>query len=454
MRYALTHSGHKYALSRVNRLKVLPQAVPLVDSMMLYTHANTILESHETPFIREMCDKGWMRQLPEEMTQEQVALQYRRNPLENVHTINFEFTTHCNLHCMHCRSGIVKRLTETNVDALKASADLFLEMGISRFTFVGGEVSRYAKGWLSLVRHLQERYQALRESSPHWRWRELKIILLTSGWWLEKTDFQAAGETYASTEDYLTALKEAGLTHLMFSIDGPEERHDTWRKVPGLYQRILRALPKVKAAGLHPRISVVVKGNTPEDLSYLGDFADRIYDFAKKDTTHEKVRTILLDPDNFSSNLVDINNAVQLSESHFHLSQLPTESLRCKAFFRPSPKLSVAASGEISICPLMNAAEKYGNLHQKPLIDILNNLDDNFIFKLHAEDQIGQYLPLMDPKLFGEHFDHLCSLRTILNLIARKMHDRGIDPQQLSPTDHEVLKQINLDVARLTGHMP
>ena len=243
-------------------------------------------------------------------------------------------------------------------------------------------MSKYGDGWLDLVQHIHRYYRANQARIPRPFTGRLEIALLTSGWWLEQTDFEAAGQTYETTTSYLQELKQSGLTHVIFSIDGPEALHDTWRQTPGLYRRILRGIPQVHAAGLIPRLSLVMSTREHERLgiNYLEEIADLLYEFPAGTDRYERMAVLLADPTNFVSNFIDINSGVQLREGHFHLSEIDPALLYCKAFYRPAPKLSIAASGELAICPLMNAAEKYGNIHEKRLVDVLNTLDRELRF--------------------------------------------------------------------------
>jgi hypothetical protein len=109
--------------------------------------------------------------------------------------------------------------------------------------------------------------------------------------------------------------------------------------------------------------------------------------------------------------------------------------------------LTVKANGELATCRLSQAGEGYGNIHQQTLAEILNHFDEAFVYQLHASRQLEQYLPLVDQSLFGLAFTHLCSLRSIVTLLALKMHEQGV-----SPDDVPAVQRINLEVAMLTGH--
>ncbi len=53
-----------------------------------------------------------------------------------------------------------------------------------------------------------------------------------------------------------------------------------------------------------------------------------------------------------------------------------------------------------------------------------------------------------DPESIGDLIGHLRAYRAILSLLARKLHDEQIDPDD----DHAAIEQLNLEVAHLTGH--
>ncbi len=113
-----------------------------------------------------------------------------------------------------------------------------------------------------------------------------------------------------------------------------------------------------------------------------------------------------------------------------------------------SPSLTIKANGELASCRLATAGEGYGNLHHKSLVEIINHFDDAFVYRLHAERRLEEYLPLVDRTLFGEQFTHLCALRAIVTLLARKMNEQGI-----ALDDAPAIQRINQEVARETGHL-
>jgi hypothetical protein len=310
-------------------------------------------------------------------------------------------------------------------------------MGIQRFDFVGGEVSRYGDGWLELVQHI------------HSLDEDTNISLYTNGWWLEQTNFLAAGKTYPDSRTYLDDLKAHGVTHVTFSLDGPGEIHDTSRGQSGLYQRILQGLELVKEACLEPHVSLLLRPEWEDTLveNFLAEPATIIYDLDPQTPAYKRALRLSLDPFNAISNFIDIGNGAKDERLQFPILDERSHALYCRNFYRLSPSLTIKANGELATCRLATAGEGYGNLHQRSLVEIINHFDEAFVYRLHAERKLEDYLPFVDRTLFGEQFTHLCALRAIVTLLARKMDEQGV-----SFDDTSAIRHINLEVARETGH--
>jgi sulfatase maturation enzyme AslB (radical SAM superfamily) len=435
MNLALTNYGLRYASER---LRDGPQGANLsaADRLLLDLQTEILVPYQDTLLHNRLLAEGLVELVPEALSREQIGLRYQRNPLEHVETIIFEVTTRCNFNCRHCYNAGVDAATEKDVAALKSAADVFVRMGVRRFAFVGGEVSKYGDGWLDLVRHL----------GAH---DEVEVGLFTNGWWLGRSDFVAAGRRYPDEAAYLEDLRDHGLTHVVFSLDGPQAVHDRSRRHPGLHRRVLDSFDRVRLAGLEPAVSLLVRGDRdPMELArFLADLAGRLYWFPSRTGLVDKLATLGEDPANTLSNLIDIGNGVRYREDRFDLFDMPEDLLYCRGFFRPYPTLTIKANGELATCRVTTAGEGYGNLHRQDLIHLLNHMQDQFVFKLHAERRLGEYRRFVDPSVFGESFGHLCTLRAILTLIARRMQEEAVDPE-----DREAMQCINREVARYTGH--
>ncbi len=408
-RRMLTHAGHRRLLALLdNRARFDADARILG---LLAERGVDLLP--DEPRVEALAVRGWLQDAPQGLTPSAARLRYRRNPLEHVRRINFEITTQCNFQCLHCRNGDLKAVRERDICRLEEAADTFLSLGVRRYDFIGGEVSRYGTGWLELAAHLRDR-------SAEEAWAEpLAVTLYTNGWWLGMQDFQAAGRRYVDEAAYLRDLANHGVTHILFSIDGPAARHDAWRQSAGLFERVREGIPRVAAAGIAPRLSVVM---LPGDgTGYLRPLAEAIYG------PHPDSRQ-RLDEDRFNhfSNFVDAGRASgELRAGRHRLSEVNPDDIRCKAFFRPSPSLRVRADGSLGICPLMVGGEGYGNIHDAPIVELLNRIDETPLYRLHAEGRIGEYLGRLDSQAFPDGFDHLCALRVEVNRVALAAQGEG-----------------------------
>jgi len=437
MYFRLTHYGWMVTRHLANSGQLHLGAGPQGD-LLLELWTGTQVPAIDGSIYSELLADGLIEEIDETARQEDTRLRYQRNPFEHITKIIFEFTTYCNFNCEHCYNGLVPRRTEIRLDRLSAAAETFLHMGIRRFDFVGGEVSRYGNGWLVLVKHI------------HTLDEEAKISLYTNGWWLDQTNFLAAGKTYPDSQAYLDDLKAHGVTHVTFSLDGPGEIHDTSRGQPGLYKRIMQGLELVKEAGLEPRVSLLLRPEWDDTLveNFLAEPATVIYDLDPQIPAYKRALHLSLDPFNAISNFIDIGNGAKDERMQFPILDERAHALYCRNFYRLSPSLTIKANGELATCRLATAGEGYGNLHQRTLVEIINHFDDAFVYRLHAEKRLEEYLPLVDRTLFGEQFTHLCALRAIVTLLARIMDEQGV-----SFDDTSAIQRINQDVAHETGHI-
>lgn len=415
------------------RLGVSPENDLLFD---MYTGLSAPYQ--DTPLHKELLEKKLIELAPETLSREELQLRYRRNPFEYVGKVIFEFTTFCNFNCDHCYNAQVPRMTENDPRKLIEAAHIFLDMGIRRFDFIGGEVSRYGTGWLDVAEAIRSRGQ------------DIFVSLYTNGWWLEREKFQAAGCAYADTRTYLEDLKRRGVSHITFSLDGPDEAHDESRHHAGLYQQIMRGFETVKRAGLIPRVSLLRRPEWSDAQieTFLADIAMRLYEFEPDTPPRKRALRLALDSTNAISNFIDIGNGAGSASVQFPiLDGYAYPPLYCRNFYRLSPALTIKANGELATCRLSQAGEGYGNLHDRPLVDIINRFEEAFVYQLHARRRLEDYLPLVDRSLFGIAFTHLCSLRAIVTMLARRLNEQGV-----SFDDAAAVRRINQEVALLTGY--
>lgn len=433
MNVALTNYGLRYFLEHCQKDQVANHAT---SAWLREFGVGVLAPYRDQEAHNQLLAQGLIEKIPGSQSQDDVTLRHLRNPLENVERVILEFTTRCNFNCHHCYNTKVERVTEQDIDLLKSAVDVFARIGIRQFDFIGGEVSKYGDGWLQVVQHIHS-------------YHDTTVKLLTNGWWLGQTDFVAAGQRYANAESYLAHLKECGLSHVVFSLDGQGAVHDHSRGRAGLYDCIMEGFELVRAAGLEPRVSLLIRNDVDGEqfATFLADLADRIYYFTPADTLLTKVQKLTADRTNVLSNFIDIGSGARHGVIRAKPLDIPESILYCKGFFRPAPHLTIKANGELATCRITNAGEGYGNLHERDLVQILNRMQDQFVFQLHAQRRIGDYRRFVNTDLF-DSFSHVCSLRAVLTLIARFMEEQGVDPE-----DEGAILRINQEVARYTGHL-
>jgi hypothetical protein len=382
--------------------------------------------------------RGLVARVADGVDAQAAALRYSRNPPEHLRRVIFEYTTVCNLDCLHCRNGNLKAEATADPARLRRVVDAALPIGLDRFHFIGGEVTLYGKGWLDLVTYIRAQ-------------GGVEAAVITSGWFLGERNFLAAGRRYAADVACLDDLRACGLTHVVFSLDGPEQVHDRCRQVPGLCRRVLEGATKARAAGLQPRFSLVVGMgiSSTEAATWLAGVARLIYGDEADEAA--SVQRLLGDESGYVSNFIDVGSGVKLPRSRDadDLERFTDAELRCKNFFRPSPSLRIKPSGNIAMCSLIEAGDGYGNVFERDVVDILNHLQDVFLYKTHAERRLGSFRRFVDPGVFGHSLGHVCSARVALNMVALAMVERGVEPG-----DDKAILAINVEVAEKMGVRP
>ena len=431
MTWILTHYGLRWLGIRLYQQTSGQLMADERIGLMLKTLRDIILEGKGTALHDELVQAGLLK-VWSGGDKNAVKFRIRTNPLEHVTRLVFEFTTRCNFQCAHCRNGYMEASTETDVSLLKRVADVMLDIGVRRFDFIGGEVTRYGNGWLDLARHINGD-----RKDP-----DRGVTVYGNGWWLGENNFEAAGRQYVDDGAYLDDLVANGVTHILFSIDGQNEHHDRFRGHAGLYDRIFSAIGRIREKGLQPRISALISSPIPVTiLTALAGLANQIYTLPTILSDSERLTILQRDPFNHFSHFIDIGRGGNQRRGIYRLEEFPPEQLRCKAFYRPAPSLRIKANGEVSVCPLLTAGEGYGNVHHGELVLILNRMEESLGYRIHAGNRIGEYLPMLDRSLFGDRFDHLCFIKAVLTLLARELEkesDRSIS----------TLRRVNERVAR------
>jgi MoaA/NifB/PqqE/SkfB family radical SAM enzyme len=153
---------------------------------------------------------------------------------EAIPIIQLQYNYACNFKCQHCSIKSLQykpegkhKLTPVDIASLAKQAD---ELGLARFVITGGEPLMF--------KDLDELVAAI---DPN----KFYINCDTNGWYLD--DIKAKH------------LKEIGIDRIQLSIDSLNEKeHDDFRKMPGSFQRALKAIDSSRNAGLDIFVQTVV----------------------------------------------------------------------------------------------------------------------------------------------------------------------------------------------------
>ncbi|MBE9514632.1 MAG: radical SAM protein [Chloroflexi bacterium] len=134
--------------------------------------------------------------------------------------VSYEVTLSCNCNCRHCDlGGFVEDETQIGPEEY---ADLTRSLKPLVAQISGGEPL--------LRKDIAAIVKAIKQSAgvPH-------VILVTNGVLLNESNY--------------LQLREAGVNQFSVSLDFPDERHDEFRRRPGLYKRLEQTLPRLANLG-------------------------------------------------------------------------------------------------------------------------------------------------------------------------------------------------------------
>jgi len=159
--------------------------------------------------------------------------------------VSFEITYSCNARCQHCHLG------GPVVDEQKASPQKYAEICCK----LNPVVAQISGGEPMLRRDLEQIIEEIKNpnGTPF-------VVLTTNAALLTK-------EKYFS-------LREAGVDEYSVSLDYPDERHDEFRRIPGLFKRIktlIEEIQSVKDNGI--TLSCVVQSQNYRDLIKIAELA-------------------------------------------------------------------------------------------------------------------------------------------------------------------------------------
>ena len=177
---------------------------------------------------------------------------------ESIAIIQFQYDYLCNFDCEHCcidkfyvpknweKASGRRKFELEDVRRLSKEAD---ELGLANFVITGGEPL--------IIKEYDQLVEAIDPSKFY-------LVTDSNGWHL---DYEKAKH-----------LKKIGVDKVQLSLDGASaEDHDTFRRAPGSWERVMRAIDACKDADLHVILSTVIW----KDRIYTDEWRNFL-EFAKK----------------------------------------------------------------------------------------------------------------------------------------------------------------------------
>jgi len=273
--------------------------------------------------------------------------------------------------------------------------------------------------------------------------------VISNGWWGIHEPFSIMGHRFDNAAGFAAALRSAGISEIMFSLDGPREIHDTYRRCSGLYDRVICAVAAAKAAGIRCDVSIVLRDGLHkndrffQDVMKIFELADDPRSMAKKGKKTIKTGVLLeseYDFGNASKSIAERNSAP------YSIDQQEQFQGICKGITH-GMKLSIRANGEVEPCTIGTMGKGYGNIHDEPLSTIVNKMRASPVYRMFEKNTFVDYRPYFSRDLFGSRFFHPCTFFGIIASLAA-----GVE--QLRAKDElnrENVDALNLQIAQEMG---
>lgn len=202
-------------------------------------------DAHHTPQSIVAITLFWMRKVPFLDSLRIIARGSLNWPVGRPIVVSFEVTDACTCYCKHCDHGGPR---DESKNLKPADYRRYMEALRPCVVQVSGGEPLLRGDVVEIVKTIKA------GSTPPY-------LILVSNW------------SHMTEQKYLE-LRAAGVDQFSVSLDFPDERHDTFRGYPGLYQHLLSLVPRLGAFG-HDDIvlnSCITSENLPE-INHLADKA-------------------------------------------------------------------------------------------------------------------------------------------------------------------------------------
>lgn len=283
----------------------------------------------------------------------------------------WELTLMCNMRCAHCGSAAGKaRPDELSLEEMFRVCDELGELGCERLTLLGGEPLIHPH-WDSIAKRIRS--------------NGYRANVITNGWNLDAA--------------LCDRIADAGLTIVGISLDGMRDAHDSLRRKPGSFDRIVRAMKLLKERRIPIAIATVITNDSLDDLEDMEELL-REHDvgvwqlqigsplgrMAKDDPVLMQVERLpelldFIETKKKSGTRPRVDMADCIGYYSPHELRRPRGTPPVSGFWAGCPAgifaLGVDSNGDIKGCQSLPSTPEYiaGNVRKRSLIDIWNDPD-------------------------------------------------------------------------------
>ena len=271
---------------------------------------------------------------------------YEASLFRRLPSVIVEITRRCNLHCKHCynNSGR-KREDELTFEEIKKMIDELAGMGVLNIVLTGGEPLLHPHIF-DIIEHIR--------SKP------MSCMVFTNGTLI--------------TKEIVQKFKELSILSVAASIDSAApETNDSFRGVPGSFEKTVKAIKMLKKAGISVRVNVCIhKGILNEIVGVLNLFKEwKIDEYTMWPVTYtgrSEESDFTVTPEEYKKVLKQVK-AYESKETRKEFSYSPRQT-NCGIGMS---SLTVRSNGILTPCPSLPDEISLGDIRKNSIAEIWNN---------------------------------------------------------------------------------
>ncbi|OGC34782.1 hypothetical protein A2311_06515 [candidate division WOR-1 bacterium RIFOXYB2_FULL_48_7] len=320
-----------------------------------------------------------------------------QNPLRIVKGVVVELTGLCNLNCRHCLKGgshpeEYGLPAETIAEALKP----LLRAGINEIEFTGGEVTLRQNDLFTLIDFVKD-YLLLEHERPFKLGEMFDDLFITHN------------GTVKDPKEFLLRLLPFPGIRLQVSLDTLDPASmEMNRQRPGLFARVMYLAILSQQLGFPKhRVSFVLNSALREpdkdwEADFCAPFRQRLGMFPYIIQLGNAVKNGLPHTDHFYCGIPQPLGFADLSPGK------PNMCGWCHGYVKPK-EIYIRPTGSVGNCPYAyGLPEEFGSLSDRPMAEILNNLQRSLPYQLFTTGAIAEAAGQMDSTAFPGPFASSC----------------------------------------------